>query len=85
MVIDVMAQIIGKIQKGKGLPEELRCEIIKPIYKNGDIDKVENYSGITIMDSGYKIYAEWLREKLIKEIEEKKVLNRTQFGFRKGN
>lgn len=36
------------------------------------------------MDLGYKIYAEWLRRKLNKEIEEKEVLDKTQFGLSKG-
>lgn len=34
---------------------------------------------------GYKIYAEWIRGKLQKEIEKKGVLDKMQFGFRKGN
>lgn len=43
---------------------------------------MENYRGTTLMDTGYKMYAEWLR-KLGKELEEKQVLDRTQFGFEK--
>lgn len=30
----------------------------KVIYKKGDLDKTENYRGISLMDTGYKIYAE---------------------------
>ena len=36
------------------------------------------------MDSGYKIYAEILRERLEKEVEEGGKLDDAQFGFRKG-
>lgn len=41
----------------------------------------QNYKGI--MDTRYKIYAEWIK-RLLEELEEKEVLDRTQFGFRKG-
>lgn len=58
--------------------------IIKLIYKKGDERNHGNYRGIMIMDTGYKIYIEWLRERLIKELEELGVLNRNQFGFRRG-
>lgn len=47
-------------------------------------DKTENYRGITLMETGYKIFAEWIKKKLVKELEEKKVSDRTQFGFRNG-
>lgn len=79
-----MAKYISKIWKGKGLPDEWKRSVVKPIYKKGDKERVETYKGIIIIDSGYKIYAEWLRRKLTKEREEKKVLDRTQFGFKKG-
>ena len=36
------------------------------------------------MDTGYTIYAEILRERLDRHLEEKDKLQETQFGFRKG-
>lgn len=56
----------------------------KLIFKKGDRDNVEDYRWITIMDSGYKIYAEWLSGKLNKEIDEEAVLDKTWFEIRKG-
>ena len=63
---------------------EWKGGIIKPIYKKGCREDEGNYRGITLIDSGYKIYAERLRKRLSKEFEEKEVLDKTQFGFRKG-
>lgn len=54
-----------------------------PVYKKGDRNDVANYRGITLMDANYKIYAEILRNRLEKEIEEKNVLQETQMGFRR--
>lgn len=36
------------------------------------------------MDSGYRIYAEWLGRRLSRELGEREVLDKIQFGFRKG-
>lgn len=47
-------------------------------------DKVENYRGISLLCSAYKVYAEILRKKLEKEVEEKGLLPESQAGFRKG-
>lgn len=41
------------------------------MYKKGDKNNVENYRGISLMNADYKIYAEVLRAKLGKEVEEK--------------
>lgn len=58
--------------------------MIKPIYKKGDKNMVQSYRGITIKHTRYKIYAAWIRKKLVKKLERYKVLYGTQFGFKKG-
>lgn len=55
-----------------------------PIYKKGDQEKVENYTGISLLCTAYKIYAEVLRRRLEEEVEEKKLIPESQAGFRKG-
>ena len=44
------------------VPKEWKTGLIKPIYKKGDKKEVGNYRGITLMDTGYKIYAEIIRK-----------------------
>lgn len=58
--------------------------IIVPIKKRGERKKVEEFRGITIMPSLYKIYTIVLASKLEQDIEEKGILERGQAGFRKG-
>ena len=36
------------------------------------------------MDSGYKIYTDILRNRILEKVKEKKIYNETQFGFREG-
>lgn len=78
-----MKEILNKMWNGGKLTKEWKEGIITPIYKKGDKKKAENYRGITLMDTGYKIYTEIIRRKLSKNLEEKKGLSETQLGFRK--
>ena len=45
-----VSQIFGDI------PEEWRTAIFIPIHKNGDRNNPDNYRGISLLNTGYKIY-----------------------------
>jgi len=42
---------------------------VVPVLKKGEGNKVEEYRGVTLAGSLYKVYAEVLAEKLREEIE----------------
>lgn len=65
------------------LPMEWKTGIVTPVFKKGNKHEAENYKGITLMDTGYKIYAEILKNKLEQEMEEKETMKDTQIGYRK--
>lgn len=79
----ILTQEIKKIGKGGEIPKGWTKGVATPVSKKGSKEKVENYRGITLMDTDYKIYSEILREKLEKKVEEKRILQDTQMGFRK--
>jgi len=58
--------------------------IIVPLYKRGEKVAVDNYRGISLLCSAYKVYAENLRNKLEMEIERMDLIPKSQTGFRKG-
>lgn len=58
-----LKEVIGRVWKRKGFPEEWRYGVITPIYKKGDKNKVENYRGITLLCTAYKVYTSILIEK----------------------
>lgn len=69
--------------EGKFDSLDWRTSIIVPLYEKGDQEQVENYRGISLMCTAYKMYAEVVRKRLEKEAE-KKLLPKGQAGFRKG-
>lgn len=77
-----LIDLIKSIWKGEGFPVDWRKGVITPVHKKGDLEKVENYRGITLLDTAYKIYAAVLNERLRKEIREKNILPESQAGFR---
>lgn len=72
------------IWKCGSLPRDWRKSIVVPLYKRGDKESVGNYRGISLLCSAYKIYAEIIRKRLEKEVEEKNMVPESQAGFRRG-
>lgn len=79
-----LKELLKRVWRGEEFPDkEQREELITPIYKKGDPRKVENYRGITLLNTAYKIYAGIITERLKNEVEKKKTLQETQKRFRK--
>lgn len=79
-----LLDILRVIWKSGRIPEEWKTSVIVPLFKKGDQEKMENYRGISLLCTAYKIYAELLRQRLEEEIERKELLPESQRGFRKG-
>jgi hypothetical protein len=79
-----MVELMNGVWRGKGFPVDWREGVICPIFKKGEKNTAENYRGITLQNTGYKLYASVLSERMKGEIEEKGVLPDRQAGFRKG-
>lgn len=69
-----LLSLMRKIWEEGNMPGDWKKSILVPLYKRGDKEKVENYRGISLLCSAYKMYAELLRRKLEVEIEEKGIL-----------
>jgi hypothetical protein len=79
-----MVELMNGVWRGEGFPEDWREGVICPTFKKGEKNRAENYRGITLLNTGYKLYASVLSERMKREIEEKGVLPDSQAGFRKG-
>jgi len=74
----------NEVWRGERWPEGWKEGMVVPIVKKGEGERMEDYRGVTIMATLYKVYAAVLTERLRKEIEEKEIVPHNQVGFRKG-
>lgn len=77
-------EMCNRVWRGEGWPERWKEGIIVPLIKKGAGDRVENYRGVTLMPTIYKIYVGILTERLREEMEEGNMIPESQTGFRKG-
>jgi hypothetical protein len=64
------------------IPEEFENAIVVPIFKKGDMAKAENYRGISLLNTCYKIFAKILARRVSEMVEDKML--ESQNGFCKG-
>ena len=69
----------------KGLPLELKRAVILPIHKKGAKDNVANYRPISLLCSTSKITERIISTQINKYLEEKKLMNNAQHGFRQNH
>ena len=79
--IDILRDLIKKIDQEEKMPEEWKDSVIVPIYKDkGDIQVCGNYSGIKLMSHTIKIW-----EKVIEgRLREETSIGEEQFRFMPG-
>ena len=83
-IVKRITEIFNKVWKGEGFTERWKEGVISQIFQKGDREKVNNYRGITILNTAYKIYAMVLEKRLKKELEKNHIIPETQEGFRSG-
>jgi hypothetical protein len=66
------------------VPEGWVKGLIQPLFKEGDVNDVSNYRGITLLSIVGKIYASVLNARLVRWCESRNILVDEQNGFRSG-
>jgi len=61
---NTMHSIIGEVWKRKTMTEEWCRAIVCPTFKKGDPMLVSNYRGISLLDTGYKVFTTLLMERI---------------------
>jgi len=77
-----LLKLINKCWKERSTPEEWGQARVKSLFKKGKRDDCSNYRGISLLNSGCKIYAKIITQRL-KPISEA-ILLEEQNGFRRG-
>ena len=81
-LLNRMYELVRQIWEEERIPEEWKEIIIVPIHKRGDRDRCENYRGIALENTAYKILSNIILGKIKPYIE--KVMGDYQNGFRDG-
>lgn len=77
-------KLCNRVCNGEGWPKDWREGVIVPIIKKGEGESVEEYRGVTLTQTAYKIYVAILAERLRREVEGKGLIPPSDTGFRKG-
>lgn len=77
-----LLHFLNLIWAGQEPPHSWRKSIVIPIYKKGNRNACDNYRGISLLNTCYKIYSNIIKNKLYKYYEH--ILGEEQNGFRKG-
>lgn len=62
--------ICGRIWKGEEWPKEWKEGVIVPVVKKRSGELVEEYRGVTLMPTLYKVYTLILADRLREKVEE---------------
>lgn len=82
MLVSQITEVIKTIWKTETIPEEWKTAIVCPIFKKGNPTKTENYRGISLLDTCYKILTTLILERINPYVEE--IVGSYQCGFRRG-
>ena len=82
--LEMAWEICERVWRGERWPKGWKEGLIVPIVKKGDGRTVEEYRGVTLMPSLYKVYTTKLARRLVEEVEEKGMISQNQTGLRKG-
>lgn len=83
VLIKPLTELFNHIFTSKQYPQEWNKGIITPIHKKGSKLDPHNYRGITVNSVFAKIYSMVMCNRLETFLEENKIMNETQIGFRK--
>lgn len=83
-ILDPLCYIYNLCIKNGIFPHQFKKAIICPIYKKGDSRLVNNYRPISLLSVFSKIFERCIKNRLVKYLDENKILSDLQFGFRSG-
>ncbi|KAK9879321.1 hypothetical protein WA026_004174 [Henosepilachna vigintioctopunctata] len=76
--------IINNSLKYGIFPEELKSAIVKPIYKKGDKEEMENYRPISLLPAFSKLFELVISKQLISFLSQHSILSTSQHAYIKG-
>ena len=66
-------------------PNEMKIARVVPLYKSGDVRLIKNYRPVSVLPVFSKLFERIMHIRLTNFIDRHKILNNSQFGFRKNH
>jgi len=82
-LVKPLTYIINKIISEETFPSVLKISKVKPLYKNGDKSKPENYRPVALISCFSKIIEKVILDMVIDFLNTNKVISKSQFGYQK--
>ena len=82
LIVVEIHQIFTEVWDSESMSCDWNLGIIYPVYKKGDRLDCNNYRGITVLNTAYKIFSLILQDRLVPNVEE--IVGNYQRGFRNG-
>ena len=80
----ILVTIINRSMEIGYVPNSFKVGQQTPVFKSGDVS-IQNFRPITVSNSLSKILEKTVRSRIIKFIKDNKIINNSQFGFRKNH
>ena len=82
-IVKPLAHICNTLLMNGIFPDRMKIARVIPLFKNGDVKEFSNYRPVSILSQFYKILETVFHNRLMSFINDKQILNNSQFGFRK--
>ena len=79
-IVQWFAKFCTTCWQGQEIPQEWRIANVACIFKKGDSNNLRNYHPISLLNTGYKLFASVLKRRLADALD--RYLQPTQYGFR---
>ena len=79
-----LTALFNHIMDTGDFPSQMTINDLAPLFKKGDISKMDNYRGITVCSLFSKVYSGVWEARLSHYVESNGLRSELQFGFRKG-
>ena len=82
-IVKPLAHICNTSLMNGIFPDRMKIARVIPLLKNGDVKEFSNYRPVSILSQFSKILEKVFHNRLMSFINDKQILNNSQFGFRK--
>ena len=82
-IVKPLAHICNTSLMNGIFPDRMKIARVIPLFKNGDVKEFSNYRPVSILPQFSQILEKVFHNRLMSFINDKQILNNSQFGFRK--